>query len=129
MVIVSIGIDLAKNVFAVHSADPIKSFLVRPNVPRAKLLELIASLSCCIKQIIFCLHNTASKVRRSGRADFFGATGYSRLHAICRIHDCRCSTLRSPIGQSLAIERQPICVKLGLTWGQVLSFWRRSRGR
>ena len=40
---VSIGIDLAKNVFAVHGVDATgKPVLVRPSVPRAKLLELIA---------------------------------------------------------------------------------------
>jgi len=48
MAIVSVGIDLAKNVFAVHGVDESgKPALVRPNVPRAKLLELIASLPPC----------------------------------------------------------------------------------
>ena len=47
--IVTIGIDLAKNVFAVHGVDATgKSALVRPSVPRAKLLELIASLPPCL---------------------------------------------------------------------------------
>ena len=47
--IVTIGIDLAKNVFAVHGVDETgKSALVRPSVPRAKLLELIASLPPCL---------------------------------------------------------------------------------
>jgi hypothetical protein len=37
--IVTIGIDLAKNVFAVHGVDAKgKPALVRPSVPRAKLL-------------------------------------------------------------------------------------------
>jgi hypothetical protein len=45
MTIVSVGIDLAKNVFAVHGVDATgKPALVRPSVPRARLLELIASL-------------------------------------------------------------------------------------
>ena len=44
--IVTIGIDLAKNVFAVHGVDATgKPALVRPSVPRAKLLELIAALA------------------------------------------------------------------------------------
>jgi transposase len=44
--IVTIGIDLAKNVFAVHGVDATgKSALVRPSVPRSNLLELIASLA------------------------------------------------------------------------------------
>lgn len=41
--IVTVGIDLAKNVFAVHGVDAIgKPVLVHLNVPRNKLLELIA---------------------------------------------------------------------------------------
>ena len=47
--IVTIGIDLAKNVFAVHGVDATgKAVLVRPSVARAKLLELIASLPPCL---------------------------------------------------------------------------------
>jgi hypothetical protein len=43
MTIVTVGIDLAKNVFAVHGVDEAgKPALVRPSVARAKLLELIA---------------------------------------------------------------------------------------
>ena len=38
MVIVTVGIDLAKNVFAVHGVDQTgKPALVRPEVSRAKL--------------------------------------------------------------------------------------------
>ena len=45
MTIVTIGIDLAKNVFAVHGVDATgKAVLVQPSVARTKLLELIASL-------------------------------------------------------------------------------------
>lgn len=48
-VIVSIGIDLTKNAFAVHRVDATaKPALVRPSLPRAKLLELIATLPPCI---------------------------------------------------------------------------------
>jgi hypothetical protein len=43
--IVTISIDLAKNVFAIHGVDATgKPALVRPSVPRAKLLEIIASI-------------------------------------------------------------------------------------
>ena len=46
MAIVTVGIDLAKNVFAVHGVNGSgKAELVRPEVPRAKLLELIAHLA------------------------------------------------------------------------------------
>jgi transposase len=48
MTIVFIGIDLAKNVFAVHGVnDAGKPALVKPAVPRGKLLELIVSLPPC----------------------------------------------------------------------------------
>jgi len=49
MAIVTVGIDLAKNVLAVHGVDESgKPVLVRPEVPRAKLLELIANLPACL---------------------------------------------------------------------------------
>ena len=49
MAIITIGIDLAKNVFAVHGVNESgKAELVRPEVPRAKLLELIANLPPCL---------------------------------------------------------------------------------
>ena len=48
MAIVFVGIDLAKNVFAVHGVDEHgKPALVRPAVARARLHELIASLPPC----------------------------------------------------------------------------------
>lgn len=49
MTIVTVGIDLAKNVFAVHGVDETgRPVLVRPEVSRAKLLDLIASLPPCL---------------------------------------------------------------------------------
>lgn len=49
MTVVTIGIDLAKNVFAVHGVNEAgKAEIVRPDVKRAKLLELIASLPPCV---------------------------------------------------------------------------------
>jgi transposase len=49
MAIVTVGIDLAKNVFAVHGVDEAgKAALVRPEVSRSKLLELIANLPPCL---------------------------------------------------------------------------------
>ena len=45
MTIVTVGIDLAKNVFAVHDGDATgKAVLVRRSVPRGRLLALIAAL-------------------------------------------------------------------------------------
>ena len=49
MTILTVGIDLAKNVFAVHGVNEAgKAELVRPAVPRDKLHELIASLPPCL---------------------------------------------------------------------------------
>ena len=48
MAIVHVGIDLAKNVFAVHGVDEHgRPALVRTSVARAKLHELIAALPPC----------------------------------------------------------------------------------
>ncbi|CAM3788430.1 Transposase [Polaromonas hydrogenivorans] len=48
MSIVFVGIDLAKNVFAVHGVNEAgKPALVKPSVARSKLLELVASLPTC----------------------------------------------------------------------------------
>jgi transposase len=49
MSIVTLGIDLAKNVFALHGVDATgRAILVRPSVARGKLLELVASLPPCL---------------------------------------------------------------------------------
>ena len=48
MAIVTVGIDLAKNVFAVHGvAEHGKPALVRRAVKRAALLQLVAKLPPC----------------------------------------------------------------------------------
>jgi len=49
MTILTVGIDLAKSVFAVHGVNEAgKAELVRPAVPRDKLTELIATLAPCV---------------------------------------------------------------------------------
>ena len=49
MTIIAIGIDLAKNVFAVHGVDETgTAVLVRPNVKRDGLLELVAKQPPCV---------------------------------------------------------------------------------
>jgi transposase len=49
MSINTVGIDLAKNVFAVHGVDDNgKPALVKPKVSRADLLPLIAQLPPCL---------------------------------------------------------------------------------
>jgi transposase len=48
MAILFVGIDLAKNVFAMHGVDEHgKAVLVRPSVPRARLHQLVAALPPC----------------------------------------------------------------------------------
>jgi len=55
MAILYLGIDLAKNVFAVHGVNEAgKPELVRPSVPRARLHELIAALPPCVIGIEAC---------------------------------------------------------------------------
>ena len=49
MSIITVGIDLAKNVFAVHGVDDNgKAVWVKPKVAREHLLPLIAQLPCCV---------------------------------------------------------------------------------
>ena len=49
MTIVTVGIDLAKSIFAVHGVDEFgKLALVRPEVPHAKLLAPITNLPACL---------------------------------------------------------------------------------
>src|SRR5207253_9318723 len=49
MAIVTLGIDLAKNVFALHGVDATgRAALQRASVARGKLLETVASLPPCL---------------------------------------------------------------------------------
>ena len=49
MSIITVGIDLAKNVFAVHGVDDNgKAVLVKPKVSREHLLPLVAQLPPCV---------------------------------------------------------------------------------
>ena len=49
MAILFVGIDLAKNVFAIHGVDEHgKAILVRPSVQRARVHQLVAALPPCI---------------------------------------------------------------------------------
>ncbi len=69
MAIITIGIDLAKNVFAVHGVgESGKHVLVLPDVPRVKLLELVANLSPCLIGMEACsgAHHWARKFAKSG---------------------------------------------------------------
>ena len=62
MAIVYVGIDLAKNVFAVHGVDEAgKPALMRPAVQRAKLHELIAALPPCTIAMEACSRHVSVK--------------------------------------------------------------------
>ena len=69
MSIITVGIDLAKNVFAVHGVDDNgKAALVKPKVSRDKLLELVAHLPPCVIGMEACsgAHHWARQFRRYG---------------------------------------------------------------
>lgn len=78
MINVTVGIDLTKNVFAVHGVDKhVMSLLVRPNVTLAKLLKLIAALSDRPRGLL----GQARLERRSGRRYLRGR--HSAQNALC----------------------------------------------
>ena len=69
MKIITLGIDLAKNVFAVHGIDESgKAVLVRPSVRRDQLLDLIATLPSCLIGMEACsgAHHWARLFRQHG---------------------------------------------------------------
>ena len=69
MNIITVGIDLAKNVFAVHGVnDSGKAALVKPKVQRADLLPLIAQLPPCLIGMEACsgAHHWARLFRQYG---------------------------------------------------------------
>lgn len=69
MAIIAIGIDLAKNVFALHGVDAAgKAVLVRPAVRRDALLELIAKLPPCLIGMEACsgAHHWARQFQQFG---------------------------------------------------------------
>ncbi len=69
MSIITVGIDLAKNVFAVHGVDDSgKAALVKPEVSREHLLPLIAQLPPCLIGMEACsgAHHWAPRFRQYG---------------------------------------------------------------
>jgi transposase len=69
MSIITVGIDLAKNVFAVHGVDDNgKAALVKPKVSREHLLPLIAQLPPCLIGMEACsgAHHWARQFRQHG---------------------------------------------------------------
>lgn len=71
MSIITVGIDLAKNVFAVHGVDDNgKPALVKPKVSREHLLPLVAQLSPCVIGMEACsgAHHWARLFRQHGHS-------------------------------------------------------------
>jgi len=69
MSIITIGIDLAKNVFAVHGIDDNgKAVLVKPKVAREQLLPLVVQLPACVIGMEACsgAHHWARLFRQHG---------------------------------------------------------------
>ena len=69
MSIIRVGIDLAKNIFAVHGVDENgKAVLIKPKVLRDQLLLLIAKLPSCLIGIEACsgAHHWARLFRTYG---------------------------------------------------------------
>ena len=101
MAIVYVGIDLAKNVFAVHGVDEHgKPALVRPKVTRDKLHELVAVLPPCTIGMEAC-----SGAHHWGR--LFGDLGYTvRLMAPKFVAPYR---LSGPRGKNDAADAAAIC--------------------
>jgi len=69
MAIAVLGIDLAKNVFALHGVDEAgKPALVRSRVARARLLELVAALPPCLIGLEACsgAHHWARELSKAG---------------------------------------------------------------
>jgi transposase len=71
MSIITVGIDLAKNVFAVHGVDEVgKAVLVKPRIARERLLDLVAQLPPCLIGMEACsgAHHWARLFRAHGHS-------------------------------------------------------------
>ena len=69
MGIVTVGIELAKNVFALHGVDQSgKAVFIKPKVVRGQLLEMVAQLPPCLIGMEACsgAHHWAREFSRFG---------------------------------------------------------------
>ena len=84
MTIITIGIDLAKNVFAVHGVNETgKPERVKLKVPRDQLMPLIANLPPCLIGMEAC----------SGAQDF----GFDQFRFACFIYAMNCKNVLGKI--------------------------------
>lgn len=102
--IVTVGFDFAKNVFAVHGVDETgKPVLVRPEVARARLIELIARLPPCLIGMEACsgTHHWAREFARDGHT--------VRMMAPKFVIPYRMSGKRGKRGKNDAADAAAIC--------------------
>ncbi len=52
--IITVGLDLAKNVFQVHGADGAGRTVLRKKLRRAQVLEFFSQLPCCVVAMEAC---------------------------------------------------------------------------
>lgn len=101
--IIAIGIDLAKNVFAVHGVDATgKAVLVRAAVRRDALLELIAKLPPCLIGMEACsgVHHWARQFQQFGHTVRIMAAKFVAPYrlSICRVRQGSSSSARLHCG-------------------------------
>jgi transposase len=97
MAIVTVGIDLAKNVFAVHGVDEAgKPALVRPSVSRGKLLEMIAALPPCVIGMEACsgAHHWSREFEKFGHTASDGTKVCRSLSTLRKARQERCGRCR-----------------------------------
>ena len=98
MSIITIGIDLAKNVFAVHGVDENgKAALIKPKVARDQLLLLIANLPPCTIGMEACsgAHHWARLFRQHGHTVKRVAPKFITPYRTCALSPSRNNTSKS----------------------------------
>lgn len=101
MTILTVGIDLAQSVFAVHGRNEEgRAVLLRPAVPRARILEPSASLPPCVVAMEACsgAHHWARRYTKSGHTVRLIAPKFVALY--------RCTGRR---GENDAADAAAIC--------------------
>jgi transposase len=99
MTITTVGIDLAKNVFAVHCVDQNgKTVLVKPKVSRTALPELIASLPPCVIGMEACsgAHYWARVFRQYGHEPRLMAANFVSPYRMAGNAQAICEAVRRP---------------------------------
>lgn len=66
--IITVGLDLAKNVFQVHGADSAGRAILRKKLRRGQVLEFFGQLSACVVAVEVCggAHYWGREIRKLG---------------------------------------------------------------